>query len=252
MKLLNNQKEFTKALELFDKYKKNNTQSLSTLTITQALKACAQTGDLQRGSTIHQFLSSRFEKNSAILTSLIHFYSYIKNNMPNKAIDLFNQIQNPDKVILILFFNACAQLETHEALNLIKNVSSKLQKPSYSDLNLLTSLIDALMKCGDVIHAQSLFDNSTKKTLFMYGAMMKGYIKNNMPNKAIDLFNEIKNPDEVIISLLFDACAELKTSKALHLVKNVLSKLPKSSYSNLYLLTSLIDALMKCGDVKYA
>ncbi|CAF0958073.1 unnamed protein product [Adineta steineri] len=281
MKLLNNKKEFTKALELFDKYKKNNTQSLSTLTITQALKACAQTGDLQRGSTIHQFLSSRFEKNSAIVTSLIHFYmhcgdvpsgqllfdkstkktlftygammkGYIKNNMPNKAIDLFNQIENPDEVILILFFNACAQLETYEALNLVKNVSSKLQKSSYSDLNLLTSLIDALMKCGDVIHAQSLFDNSTKKTLFMYGAMMKGYIKNNMPNKAIDLFNQTENPDEVIISLLFDACAELKTSKALNLVKNVSSKLPKSSYSNLYLLTSLIDALMKCGDVKYA
>jgi hypothetical protein len=30
------------------------------------------------------------------------------------------------------------------------------------------------MKCGDVENAQTLFDKSLNKTLFMYGSMMKG------------------------------------------------------------------------------
>jgi pentatricopeptide repeat protein len=189
--------------------------------------------------------------------------------MANKAIDLFNEIKNPNEVIIVLLFNACAQVETQEALNLVKKVSSQIPKSFHSNHFLLTSLIDALMKCGNVNYAQSLFDTPTKKTLEMYGAMMKGnnyyiflsifnqtffkgYIKNNQINKAIDLFNKIKEPSEIILNLLFNACAESRTNEALNLAKKVYKEMPKSFHSNLYLLTSLIDSLMKCGDVNYA
>ncbi|CAF4894275.1 unnamed protein product, partial [Rotaria magnacalcarata] len=103
---------------------------------------------------------------------------YLKNNLPKKVIDLFNEIKNPDRVIIILLFNACAKLGTNEELNL----------------------------CGDVTSAKSLFDRSTKKTISMYGAMMKGFIINNLSQEAIDLFNEIKDPNEIIITLFFNAC----------------------------------------------
>ncbi|CAF5038716.1 unnamed protein product, partial [Rotaria socialis] len=62
------------------------------------------------------------------------------------------------------------------------------------------------MKCGDVTSAKSLFDRSTKKTISMYGAMMKGFIINNLSKQAIDLFNEIKDPDEIAITLVCNAC----------------------------------------------
>ena len=78
MKLLNDNKQFKKALELFDKQKKNNIETFSSLTITQALKACAQLEDLQRGSTIHHLISSRIKDDSYILASLIHLYSKSK------------------------------------------------------------------------------------------------------------------------------------------------------------------------------
>ena len=94
--------------------------------------------------------------------------------MPSKAIELFNEIKNPDVVIIILLFNACAQLGTNEALNLTKQVSLQIPKSFHSNPRLLPSLLDALMKCGDVTYAQSLFNTSTRKILPMYGAMMKG------------------------------------------------------------------------------
>ena len=73
MKLLNNRKKFRKALGLFDKHKEDNANKLSSSAITQALKACAQTCDLEHGSAIHKLISSRINNDNYIWTSLIHF-----------------------------------------------------------------------------------------------------------------------------------------------------------------------------------
>ncbi len=94
--------------------------------------------------------------------------------MPNKATDLFNEIKNPNEICLTILFNACAQLGTQEALNLTKKNSKNIGKSMYSDIRLLTSLLDALMKCGDVTSAQSLFNTLTVKNIGIHGAMMKG------------------------------------------------------------------------------
>jgi hypothetical protein len=99
---------------------------------------------------------------------------YIQNNQINKAIALFNEIESPDAIIVTLLFNACGNLGTNEALNLAKTVFKQIPQYFHSDVYLLTSFMDALMKCGDVLSAQTLFDTSTKKTLPMYGVMMKG------------------------------------------------------------------------------
>jgi pentatricopeptide repeat protein len=99
---------------------------------------------------------------------------YVANNLADKAIDLFDQIQKPSEATIILLLNACAQLETQAALHLVKKVSLNIPKSFYTNIRLLTSLLDALMKCGDVSGARSLFDRSTTKTLPMYAAMMKG------------------------------------------------------------------------------
>ena len=112
--------------------------------------------------------------------------------MPDKAIELFNQIKHPSDVNLIVLFNACAQLKTSEALNLAKTVSKEMPKSFYSNPRLLTSLVDALIKCGDIQHAQLLFDRSTNKSLSIYNAMMNGYNRNNNPSKTLDLFNHMK------------------------------------------------------------
>ena len=94
--------------------------------------------------------------------------------MPERAIELFNQVKTPDETIINFFFNACAQWGTKEALALVKKISEQMPKSFYSNNYILSSLLDALMKCGDVEHAQSVFNSSTNKGLSMYGAMMKG------------------------------------------------------------------------------
>lgn len=81
MKMLNDQKQFEKALRLLDQHKDNNNiEMCSSLTITQALKACAQIEDLRRGSMLHQLVLSRVKDDSYILASLINLYSEFRAN----------------------------------------------------------------------------------------------------------------------------------------------------------------------------
>jgi hypothetical protein len=75
MKSFNENHQFIKALELFDKCKENSIETCSSMSIIQALKASAEIGDLQRGLTIHHLISSRIKNDPNIVTSLIHLYS---------------------------------------------------------------------------------------------------------------------------------------------------------------------------------
>jgi hypothetical protein len=70
---------------------------------------------------------------------------------------------------------------------------------------LLTSLFDAIIACSDAASARSLFDVSRVKDAPMYGAMMKGYVTNTTADKAIDLFNQVERPNDVLVTLLLNA-----------------------------------------------
>ena len=51
-------------------------------------------------------------------------------------------------------------------------------------------MLDALIKCGDIEKARSVFDATTNKTVPVYGTIMTGYTKNNQPEEAIEIFND--------------------------------------------------------------
>lgn len=98
---------------------------------------------------------------------------YLSNNQADKAIKLFQQTKNPNDVFYILFFKSCAQLGSNKELNLIKIAFDNLPKSYYANERILTSLIDALMKCGDTATAESVFNSIKNRTLSIVGAMMK-------------------------------------------------------------------------------
>ena len=75
MKLMNKNKQFKQALQLFDKHSNKNINQISNLVLTQVLKSCAGLRDFQRGTMVHNIVSNRLDKDSYLLTSLIHFYS---------------------------------------------------------------------------------------------------------------------------------------------------------------------------------
>lgn len=123
---------------------------------------------------------------------LFVFLGYLKNHQPQKAVDLFYEISNPDEVIIILLFNACAQLANREALALVKKISSTIPRSFLSNPKILASQFDAMIKCGDLVSAELAF-NRTKMSVISYGNLMNAFNEDGQPNKTIELFNQMKS-----------------------------------------------------------
>ncbi|CAF4383503.1 unnamed protein product, partial [Rotaria sordida] len=106
--------------------------------------------------------------------------------MYDKALDLFEQMPlNPNNVIHIIVFNACAQILNDRGEEIGRNLLHQMPKHFHNDNVLLTSAIDMLMKFGDVQSAEKLFRMIKKKDIVLYGAMMNGYNINNEPLKCL-------------------------------------------------------------------
>ncbi|CAF1551398.1 unnamed protein product [Rotaria magnacalcarata] len=175
---------------------------------------------------------------------------YLKNNLPDKAIDIFTEIKEPNDIVINLLRIACSQSGTNEALNLINTASKNMPQSYYSNTCLITSLLNALMKCRDITHAQTIFDKSKEKLSSMYEVMIEGYIDNNLTQKAIDIFNKINSPDETITNITFNTSSPVGTNEELNLSKRISENTPKSCFPDDCLLNSVLDVFLKCSDLE--
>ena len=98
------------------------------------------------------------------------------NSQAEKAIDLFQCTENSNEILYTLFFNACAQIGSNEMLNLMETISEKIPKSFYQNERILTSMIDAFMKCHDVQRAEFVFKQTKNPSIEMINAMMKGTV----------------------------------------------------------------------------
>ncbi|CAF1535813.1 unnamed protein product [Adineta ricciae] len=231
-----------KTIDLFKQI--NDPNDVTITLVIQALMSCNNVKDAE--AIFYRSPQKTLEMYGTMMQG------YIKNEIPEKAVSLFKQVIKPDEVLVTLLFKACTQVPSEQSLNLVKNIWEQYSTKLVRSETTLTSLINVLMKCGDVNNSETVFAESRNKSLSMYGAMMKGYIENEMSEKAIDLFKQVEDPHEIILTLLFNACAQLPSQQSLSLVKAVWKKYQNTSLLHDHALTALIDAFMKCGDVKGA
>ena len=72
MQRLNNNRQFKQSIALFDAHTEKQPNAFA---VNQALKACIQLDDINRGIQIHHNLPSSFVYNDFIQATLIHLYS---------------------------------------------------------------------------------------------------------------------------------------------------------------------------------
>ncbi|CAF4383385.1 unnamed protein product, partial [Rotaria sordida] len=98
-----------------------------------------------------------------------------------------------------------------------------------------------------------IFDSIKKKNIITYNAMIKGYIGNEMSEKALDLFEKIDlKLDDATYMIVFNACAKLSNDRAMEIGRKLLHDMPNDYRNNNILLNSAIYMLMKFGDVQSA
>ncbi|CAF3289692.1 unnamed protein product [Rotaria socialis] len=245
-----------------------------------AIKACTISKDYKRGTHIQQRLSSKSRNNSYIQAALLCFYleckdidnamylfssitnksnymytvmfkGLIANNVAEKVFDLFDEMKiEPDQFTLNILFNACAVLNNNRAMKIGKKLLDEMPE-NYRNHNVMsTSAINMLMKFGDVESAKRIFRSIKVKDIITYNAMMKGYIGNEIFDKALDLFEQIDvKLDDVTYIVVFNACAKLCNDRAMKMGKELLAKMPDNYRNHNGISTSAIDMLMKFGNV---
>ncbi|CAF4068573.1 unnamed protein product, partial [Rotaria magnacalcarata] len=248
-----------------------------------AIKACTKLHDYQQGVSIKEKLSPKTLDNPYIQTSLINFYmqchkidhgydlfskivnksnpmyasmfkGLITNNMSEKVLDLFDEMTiEPDSVTLTVLFNACAQIANNRAMKIGKKLLHRMPTNYQNNNVLINSAIDMLIKFGDIENAEHVFQSMKKKDIISYNVMIKGYVANDMSEKALDLFEQIHiNLDHVTYTIVFNACAQLANDRAKKIGKKLLDEMPNDYRDENIVLTSAIHMLMKFGDVESA
>ncbi|XP_043688341.1 pentatricopeptide repeat-containing protein At4g02750-like [Telopea speciosissima] len=233
-----NNSELDIACELFDRMPERNVVSWTTM-----ICGCVTVGDMVEAQaifdlmpvqdlTVWNVMISGFVDTGNITAALRFFEA-----MPSSDIGSWN--------LIISGLCKAGQLEC------AWDFFNKMPKRNVASW---TMMVDGYVRIGDVINARYLFDQMPEKNLVSWSTMIAGYARNGQPRLALDLFEQYEEQgcelDETFILVVILACSQLG---ALDKAEAFVHKYMRPShFSNVQLITSLIDMYAKCGSVEKA
>lgn len=137
---------------------------------------------------------------------------YVENGRAEDGLKLFKTMLEtgfkPNALSLTSVLLGCSNLS---ALQLGKQVHQLVCKsPLCGDTTAGTSLMSMYSKCGDLEDAWKLFVHIPRKDVVSWNAMISGYAQHGAGEKALHLFNEMKNegmkPDWITFVAVLLAC----------------------------------------------
>ncbi|CAF3260021.1 unnamed protein product, partial [Rotaria socialis] len=160
--------------------------------------------------------------------------------MFEQALDLFEHVNLvKNYAMYAMAFNVCAKLGNDRAMKIGNKLLDELPDNCKNNTAILTSAIHMLMKFGHTHNAERVFELIQKKDVITYGAMLKGYVDNEMFEKASDLFEEmslVKN--DALYTTAFNVCAKLGNDRAIKIGNKLLDELPDNCKSSTATLSS--------------
>ena len=271
------------ALQLFLEMASNARIELDGITMVSVLKACANTGDISMGRSVHGVVICRgLDYDLFVGNSIIDMYSKCDDH--ESAFKAFNEMPCRNTVSWNSIISGLVRTEKHsEALSLFYSMGKAgfradevtlvnlLQSCKYFvdpfqckfihsivirwgyELNefVINSLIDAYSKCDLIELAWKLFDRLKTKDTVSWSAMIAGFNHCGKPDEAIALFQEMNQAQEkpngvTILSLLeaFSVSADLKRSKWAHGIA-----IRRGLAAEVAVGTAILDMYAKCGEI---
>ncbi|XP_058078679.1 pentatricopeptide repeat-containing protein At5g04780, mitochondrial-like [Magnolia sinica] len=214
------------------------------ITITSALAACSDLNLWRQGKEIHAYiLRNWFECNVFVSSALVDMYSKCQdmdsaaksfhrisdkntvswnilmaghnhNKKPEATLNLFLKMLEegyiPSSITLMILLSACSSIA---ALRLGRELHSFTVKSGFheSAVTLASAIIDMYAKCGSILEARLVFNNTVQKDLPLWNAMISGYSMHGMPKDAIVLFKQLEasgiKPDHITFTAVLSACS---------------------------------------------
>lgn len=195
--------KFQSAKEYFSRTPSKNAASWAIL-VNRHVKS----GEIDKARLLFDQLP---DKNLVTWSTMIG--GYAKNGLPLQALELFEifkkQNIKPDETFLLAIMSACSQLGILGAAESI--IENYLGPSLFSNLRVVTSLIDMYAKCGSINKAYQVFESAISKDLLCYSTMIAAFANHGMWGDAISLFNKMcyeekMNPDKVTFLSVLSAC----------------------------------------------
>ena len=97
------------------------------------------------------------------------------NDMSEKALDLFETLPlKLNEYLYAIIYDACASSSTERAMDLGKILLNEMSKNYLDDAIVINSIMNMLMKFGDLVGVERVFQSMKNKSIVIYGTMMKG------------------------------------------------------------------------------
>ncbi|KAK3228626.1 hypothetical protein Dsin_000507 [Dipteronia sinensis] len=213
------------------------------VTIMEALHACADLGDFERGVFIHKLLDRlKLGPDVSVANSLISMYSkckkvdiaasvfknlqnktrvswnamilgYAQNGCINEALIYFCEMRSrnliPDSFTMVSVIPALAELSVTRHAKCIHALVIR----SCFDKNIFvtTALIDMYAKCGAIGTARKLFDMMNERHVTTWNAMIDAYGTHGHGKAAVELFNDMQQgvikPNDITFTCIISACS---------------------------------------------
>lgn len=230
------------AMEIFQKMLDEGFQPTN-VTIMEALHACADLGDLERGKFVHKLVDQlKLGSDVSVMNSLMSMYSkckrvdiaakifknlqgktlvswntmilgYAQNGRVSEALSHFCQMQSqnmkPDSFTMVSVIPALAELSVTRQAKWIHGLV--IRTCFGKNIFVMTALVDMYAKCGAVHTARKLFDMMDERHVTTWNAMIDGYGTNGLGKAAVDLFNEMEKgtikPNDITFLCVISACS---------------------------------------------
>ena len=215
----------------------------NTITTSSVLSACAQTGYLTMGRSVHGLGIKLGLKDATFENALIDMYAkchmigdawcvfetvfdkdviawnsiisgYSQNGYTYEALELFHRMRlesvSPDAVTLVGVLSACASVGGYRAGISLHGYCMKAGLLSGS-VYVGTALLNFYAKCGDAECARLMFDEMEEKNSITWSAMIGCYGIQGDCSRSLELFGDMLKeklePNEVIFTTILSACS---------------------------------------------
>lgn len=144
-----------------------------------------------------------------------------------------------------------------------KRIQVHITKRGYKpDVYLQTKFLILYVKCGLIADAREMFKKMSERNVVSWNAIISGYVQQGNPTEALAVFlqmqmqmqREGQRVDPFTLASVLRACAlEDKKAKTKHKIREVHLQIYRNGFEwDVVLLSTLIDAYAKSGDMDYA
>ncbi|CAL9768298.1 unnamed protein product [Musa acuminata subsp. burmannicoides] len=138
---------------------------------------------------------------------------YAESDQPNEALKLFNEMHllgvKPDKITMLSVISACANMGARDQAKWVHIFVDK--NGFHQILSIRNALIDMYSKCGSLVDARTIFDETAFKDVITWTSMITGFAMHGNGRSALAVFDHmisegVKPNGVTFISLLY-ACS---------------------------------------------